>query len=57
MFFDKEMLAIVYSVDKWRYFLQGSEFKVTMSSDHQNLSYLTKNVLLNRRQARWAEFL
>ena len=52
--FDKEMLAIVYAVEKWRQFLQGSTFKTTIFSDHQNLSYFTGKVVRNRRQARWA---
>lgn len=55
--YDKETLAIVYSLEKWRCFLQGSGHKVTIFSDHQNLSYFTRKVLLHRRQARWAEFL
>jgi len=55
--FDKEMLAIVYALEKWRQFLQGSEFKTTIYSDHQNLSYYTTKVVLNRRQARWALLL
>jgi len=55
--YDKEMLAIVYSLEKWRQFLQGSEFKTTIFSDHQNLSYFTEKVILNRRQARWALLL
>jgi hypothetical protein len=55
--FDKEMLAIVYALEKWRQFLQGSEFKTTIFSDHQNLSYYTTKVVLNRRQARWALLL
>jgi hypothetical protein len=52
--FDKEMLAIVYALEKWRQFLQGSKYKTTIFSHHQNLSYFTKKVTLNRRQARWA---
>jgi hypothetical protein len=55
--FDKEMLAIVCSLQKWRHFLQGSEFRTMVFSDHQNLSYFTEKVKLNRRQARWAEIL
>jgi len=55
--YDKEMLAIVYALEKWRQFLQGSEFKMIVSSDHQNLAYFTTKVTLNRRQARWALIL
>jgi len=55
--FDKEMLAIVFVLQRWRHFLQGSEFKTMIFSNHQNLSYFTENITLNRRQARWAEIL
>jgi len=55
--FDKEMLAIVFSLQKWRYFLQGAQHKTIVYSDHQNLSYFETAVSLNRRQARWAEQL
>jgi len=55
--FDKEMLAIVFALQWWRHSLQGSEFKTMIFSDHQNLSYFTEKVKLNRRQARWAEIL
>ena len=55
--FDKEMLAIVFALQRWRHFLQGSEFTTIIFSDHQNLSHFTKKVKLNRRQARWAEIL
>jgi len=51
------MLAIVYALEKWHQFLQGSEFKTKIFSDHQNLSYYTTKVVLNRRQARWALLL
>jgi hypothetical protein len=53
--FDKEMLAIVFSLRKWRYFLQGAEHKTIVYSDHQNFTYFKTAVALNRRQARWAE--
>jgi hypothetical protein len=55
--YDKEMLAIVYALEKWRQFLHGSAFTTTIYSDHQNLSYFTQKVVLNRRQARWALIL
>jgi len=52
---DKEMLAIVFSIRKWRHFLQGAEHKTIIYSDHHNLTYFKTAVSLNRRQARWAE--
>jgi hypothetical protein len=55
--FDKQMLAIVFSLRKWSYFLQGAEHKTIVYSDHQNLTYFKTAVSLNRRQARWAEEL
>jgi hypothetical protein len=55
--FDKEMLAIVFSLRKWRYFLQGAEHKSIVYSDQNNLTYFKTAVSLNRRQARWAEEL
>jgi len=54
---DKEMLAVVFSLNKNRHYLQGAQHKTTIYSDHQNLTYCTSAVLLNRRQARWAEDL
>jgi len=54
---DEEMLAIVFSLRKWRYLLQGAEYKTIIYSDHQNLTYFKTAVSLNRRQARWAEEL
>jgi hypothetical protein len=55
--FDKDMLAIIYSLQKWRHYVLGTEHKTMIFSDHQNLEYFTKKVKLNRRQARWAEIL
>ena len=55
--YDKEMIAIVFSLRKNRHYLQGAEHKTMIYSDHQNLTYFTMAILLNRRQARWAEEL
>jgi len=55
--YDKEMLAIVFSLKKNRHYLQGAEHETTIYSDHQNLTYFKSTILLNRRQARWAEDL
>jgi len=52
------MLAVtVLSLRKNRHFLQGAEHKTKIFSDHQNLTYFKSAILLNRRQARWAEEL
>jgi len=55
--YDKEMLAIVFSLRKNRHYLQGAEHKTTVFSDHQNRTHFKSAILLNRRQARWAEVL
>jgi transposase InsO family protein len=55
--YDKEMLAVVFSLNKNRHYLQGAVHKTTIYSDHQNLTYFKSAVLLNRRQTRWAEEL
>jgi len=55
--YDKEMLAIVFSLRKNCHYLQGAEHTTTIFSDHQNLTYFKSTILLNRRQARWAEDL
>ena len=53
---DKELLAILDSFAQWRHFLEGSLNQVTVFSDHKNLAYLQNAHVLNRRQARWAQF-
>jgi hypothetical protein len=50
--YDKEMLAVVFSLRKNRHYLQGAVHKTTILSDHQNLTYFKTAILLNRRQAR-----
>jgi len=55
--YDKEMLAIVFLLRKNRHYLQGAEHQTKIFSDHQNLTYFKSTILLNRRQARWAEEL
>ena len=54
---DKELLAIVDSFVQWRHFLEGSPHQVIVFSDHKNLAYFQNARVLNRRQARWAQFL
>jgi hypothetical protein len=55
--YDKEMLAVIFSLRKNRHYLQGAEHKTTIFSDHQNRMYFISAILLNRRQARWADEL
>ena len=55
--YDKELLAIIRSLEEWRPELEGAKFPVKILSDHKNLEYFMSTKLLNRRQARWSEFL
>jgi len=54
---DKEMLAVIRCLEAWRHFLEGSQSKFKVWTDHKNLEYFISNQKLNRRQARWALYL
>ncbi len=54
---DKEMLAIVASFKQWRHYLEGAAHQIKVYTDHRSLEYFTTSKQLNRRQARWSEFL
>ncbi|OJT13288.1 Transposon Tf2-12 polyprotein, partial [Trametes pubescens] len=52
---EKELLAIVRALKKWRVDLLGVPF--TVHTDHRTLENFTTQKHLSRRQARWQEFL
>ncbi|KAJ8482180.1 hypothetical protein ONZ51_g5512 [Trametes cubensis] len=52
---EKELLAIVRALRKWRVDLLGVPF--TVFTDHRTLENFHKQKELSRRQARWQEFL
>jgi hypothetical protein len=54
---DKEMLAIIRSLQEWRHFMEGAEHQVEIWTDHKNLEYFMSAKQLNRRQARWSLYL
>src|ERR1700709_2593277 len=45
---DKEMLAIVRSLEEWGHFLEGSQLLVEIWTDHKNLEYFQKSQNPNR---------
>ena len=49
---DKELLAIVDAFKTWRVHLEGAQHKVTVYSDHKNLTAFTMTKALNRQQTR-----
>ncbi|KAH0613403.1 uncharacterized protein H6S33_005289 [Morchella sextelata] len=55
--YDKELLAIIRSFEEWRLELEGAAHPITVISDYKNLEYFMSTKQLNRRQARWAEYL
>lgn len=52
---NKEMLAIVRALHKWRTDLLGAEFEVY--TDHRTLEYFNCQRDLNKKQLRWQTFL
>jgi hypothetical protein len=55
--YDKELLAIIRCFEEWRPELEGTASPIRVIIDHRNLEYFTTTKLLNRRQARWSDFL
>lgn len=55
--YDKELLSVVLAFQDWRVYLEGSPQQIQVISDHKNLEYFLTTKELNRRQARWSEFL
>jgi hypothetical protein len=52
---DREFTAMRQSLERWRHFLIGHPFDVL--TDHASLTYLTESRSVNRRNARWLDFL
>lgn len=55
--YDKELLAIIRSLEKYRHHLEGHHLPVEIWLDHQNLTYFRNAQKLSRRQARWLLYL
>ena len=55
--YDREMLAIIRSLEDWRHFLEGLPAPFEIITDHQNLQYWRTAQNLTRRQARWSIWL
>lgn len=46
--YDKELLAVLIVVEKWRYYLEGKKF--TIKTDHESLKFLTHQRVHNQLQ-------
>ena len=55
--YDKKLLAIIKAFELWKSELENTEKPVQIIIDHKNLEYFMSRKFLNRRQARWSEFL
>jgi len=53
---NKELLAIVVSLQHWRVYAEGAPGLI-IYSDHKNLTTFTTTKELNRRQVRWSQLL
>jgi len=49
---DREMLAIIRYLEKWRHLLERAQNKFEIWSDHKNLEYFMSSQKFNHRQAR-----
>jgi len=55
--YDKELMAIIKALEEWRPECEGAAYPLQLITNHKNRKYFMTKKLLNRRQARWSEFL
>ncbi|MCO5579069.1 hypothetical protein L7F22_032921 [Adiantum nelumboides] len=53
--YDKEFFAIIHAYRTWKHYLLGADSVVRI--DHQSLTYIFTQPVMNPRQGRWVEFL
>jgi len=53
--YDKELYVLVRALQTWQHYLLSKEFVI--HSDHESLKYLKGQGKLNKRHAKWVEFL
>lgn len=53
--YEKELLALVTVVNKWRHYLEGSHFIIR--TDHQNLKHLVEQRVTTSAQQKWTSKL
>ena len=46
--YDHELLAIIWALEEWRHYIQGSPHTTIILSDHKNLTYYRDAKKLNR---------
>lgn len=53
--YDKELYALVRALQVWQHYLWPKEFVI--HTDHESLKHLKSQTKLNRRHAKWVEFI
>ena len=53
--YDKELFALVRTLQTWQHYLWPREFVI--HSDHESLKHIRSQTNLNRRHAKWVEFI
>ena len=53
--YDKELYALVRTLETWQHYLWPKEFVI--HSDHESLKHIHSQGKLNRRHAKWVEFI
>ena len=53
--YDKKLYALVRALETWQHYLSSKEFVI--HTDHESLKYLNGQGKLNRRHAKWVEFI
>ena len=53
--YDKDIYALIRALQTWEHYLFSKEFVV--HSDHQSLQYIRGQNKLNKRHAKWVEYL
>jgi len=55
--YDKELMVNTEALEEWRPECDGAAYPLQLITDHKNLECFMTKKRLNRRQARWSEFL
>ncbi|WVZ84486.1 hypothetical protein U9M48_031516 [Paspalum notatum var. saurae] len=53
--YDKELYALVRVLETWQHYLWSKEFVI--HSDHKSLKHIRSQAKLNKRHAKWVEFI
>jgi hypothetical protein len=53
--YDKELYDLVHVLETWQHYLWPK--KIVIHSDHESLKHIRSQVKLNKRHAKWVEFI